>query len=160
MSFWEKHKIYIIIIISLIVVGTIILILHLSSNRVITYVEDDEDINFLKNYQVNEFIPVYITEDQMARIYFNDYINKMLYNKSEAYELLADDVKRNTYPTLQDYTEAVRSLEERASGFVFANYSVETKDTNKIYYIQDNNNNSYVFDVTAVMVYSVRFYAG
>ena len=52
--------------------------------------ENNEDV-FLKNYKVNEYIPVYVSDEDMAKIYFNDYIHIMYSNIDTAYNLLDED---------------------------------------------------------------------
>mgnify|MGYP003293480765 CR=1 FL=1 len=39
----------------------------------------DDNIESLKNYKVNEYIPTYVSDEAMARIYLNEYIYNMYY---------------------------------------------------------------------------------
>ncbi len=158
MSFWEKHKGYIIIISTLVFIGIVCYIISLvTKEKVITYVPDGEETNFLQNYKVNQVIPVYVTEEQIVSIYFNDYINKILYNREEAYALLEKKFKKDQYKTFEEYDQAMNKLQEKASSFSMSNYTVKKGKYITTYRVQDNNDNLYIFNVTAVMVYTVQF---
>ena len=34
--------------------------------------DSNKEYTYLKNYKVNEYIPVYISDEEMAKIYFDD----------------------------------------------------------------------------------------
>lgn len=157
MSFLKKNKLYVIVVSSLVILGIICYILNQASkDKNITYVESGENISFLKKYEVNQFVPVYMTDEQMTTIYYNDYIQKMLYNREEAYNLLDKSFKKRYYPTFSDYNEYVESLLNKSPEFYLNTVTLD-KNKKKTYYALDSNNYLYTFNVTAVMVYTVRF---
>ena len=48
---------------------------------------------YMKNYEVNEYIPVYVSNEDMAKIYLNDYIHTMYSDINKAYNLLDEEEK-------------------------------------------------------------------
>lgn len=152
----RKNFVYIVLALVLIVFVGIIYVLRQSEDQPILQDDDSQNMTFLKNYQINEFVPVYVSEEQMANVYLNDYIQLMLYDREEAYEKLNDSFKKVSFQTFEDYNSYVEDLLRESVDFSLKSSSVQSTKNGKVYTILDNSGNSYTFEVTGVMVYNVR----
>lgn len=157
MRFFKKYKIYIIFIALIVFIGIIGLIIYFNKEKMIAYVQESEEISFLKDYQVNQFVPVYVTDEQMVSIYYNDYINKMLYDRQKAYDLLHKNLKKKYFKSYNDYDNYVNEITNSSSNFAIKSFSIEPSRYETLYKVVDENNDIYVFHVIAVMQYSVEF---
>ena len=115
--------------------------------------EEIDEIEFLKNYEINEYVPTYISEDQMARIYLSDYINNMLIYPKDAFASLDESYSMNKFNTYNDYLAYVESLNYNT--FSMDKYAVYTKNGNKYFDIYDENGLRYIFKINSIMEYSV-----
>ena len=85
------------ILIVLIVVGIPLLIVFLTrkdddSNQIINRVQYE-----LKNYSINEVIPVYITDEELIKKYYSEYISLVINNPEKAFALLDDETLMNKF---------------------------------------------------------------
>lgn len=151
----RKKQSIIISLVLIVIIGIIYCILYIFEGP--TTVDKDQDITFLRNYQVNEFVPIYMSDEQMVSVYFNQFLQKMIYQKEEAYNLLDDDFKKNKFPSFDDFAQFVRQKESKLSSLELTSSSVQMNGKKKTYYVSDNDNNFYTFVVEAVMVYKVQF---
>ena len=115
--------------------------------------EEDEYGQFLKNYQVNEYIPTYVSEEDMAKIYLNDYIFKMFSNPEEAYKLLDEEYREKKFGSYDNFKKHIYSL--NYSSFNMDRYFIKTKRSYNIYGVYDTNDNLFIFKTKGVMQYKV-----
>ena len=115
--------------------------------------EETDEIEFLKNYEINEYVPTYISEDQMARIYLSDYINNMFFYPKDAFALLDEGYSIKRFNTYNDFLTYVESL--NYTTFSMDRYATYTKNGNRYFDIYDENGLRYIFKVNGVMEYSV-----
>lgn len=106
-----------------------------------------------KVYGVNEYISVVMSDEDMARIYLNSYINKMVTNTEEAFYLLDEEYRNLKFGSLNNYVDYVYSL--RYSSYNVASYFKKELDDYTIYGVYDQYDNFYAFKVKGVMQYSV-----
>lgn len=127
-------------------------ILYIVIDR-ITNKEKDEYGEFLKNYEVNEYIPTYVSDEEMAEIYLNDYIHTMYSNIERAYELIDREYKDKKFVTIDDYKNYVYSL--NYATYQMDRYYVKNSDGYKIFGVYDTNGNIFIFKTKGVMQYTV-----
>ena len=108
---------------------------------------------FLKNYEVNEYIPSYVSDEDMARIYLNDYIHTMYTNPEKGYELLNADYRNKKFKSIEEYKSYVDSLPYTMHEL--DRFYIDSKDGYKIYGVYDTKGNTYIFKTKGVMQYSV-----
>lgn len=108
---------------------------------------------FLKNYEVNEYIPVYVSDEDMAKIYLNEYINTMYLNTEKAYELLDKEYRSKRFGNITNYKNYVNSL--NYSSYKLDKFYVKTSDEYKIFGVYDTNGNVFIFKTNGVMQYTV-----
>lgn len=115
--------------------------------------ETDEYGEYLKNYEVNEYIPTYISDEEMAEIYLNDYIYVMYYDIESAYNLLDQEYRTKKFGSLDNYKNYVYSL--NYSSYVMDSYYIIEEDGYKIFAVYDTNGNLFIFKTQGVMQYTV-----
>ena len=118
----------------------------------LTEKEIEEEV-YLKNYEVNEYIPTYVSDEDMAKIYLNDYIYKMYSNQEEAYNLLDEEYRNKKFGSLENYTNYVYSLQY--SSYTLSKYYKQEKDGYIIFGVYDTNNNLFIFKTKGVLQYKV-----
>ena len=114
---------------------------------------EEHYIEYLKNYEANEFIPVYITDNDIAVLYLSDYKNLLINNQYDAYQLLDDECKKEYFPTFnsfKDYIQTINIYDIKMTKFY--------KENNMgfiSYGVYDQYDNLFVFNVEGVMQYKV-----
>lgn len=108
---------------------------------------------YLKNYKVNEYIATYVSDEDMAKIYLNEYVHNMYYDVELAYNTLDKEYRKNKFGSLDNYKNYVRSL--GYSNIKISKYYKEEKGGYIIFGIYDTNGNMYIFKTKGVMQYSV-----
>lgn len=143
----EMKNITIFVIILLVFSGVYILLDRIFNK------EKDEYGQFLKNYEVNEYIPTYVSDEDMAKIYLNDYVFKMFSDPEEAYGLLDEEYKEKKFGNYDNFKNYIYSL--NYPSFTMDRYFVKTKKENTIYGVYDTNDNLFIFKARGVMQYKV-----
>lgn len=115
--------------------------------------DSNKEYTYLKNYKVNEYIPVYISDEEMAKIYLNDYINNMYYNIDKAYNSLDEQYRNKKFGNLQEYKNYVKSLDNKS--YRVSTYYKYDEGGYTIFGVTDQNSNLYIFKTNGVMQYSV-----
>lgn len=108
---------------------------------------------YLKNYKVNEYISTYISDEDMARIYLNDYIHTMYSDIEKSYNSLDKEYREKKFGSLDIYRNYVNSL--NYSTYTMARYYKKESKGYTIFGVYDTNNNFYAFKTKGVMQYTV-----
>ena len=137
----------IIAIIILVFVGAYFIISKLTEDNSLGYEE------FLKNYEVNEYIASYVSDEDMAKIYLNDYIHNMFYDVEKAYNLLDEEYKTKKFGSLDNFKSYVDGLEY--STYVLSRYYKKDTDGYIIFGVYDKNGNFFAFKTKGVLQYTV-----
>ena len=143
----DRKGIFAIIIVVISLIGLYFLLNNVFNKK------NTENIDYLKNYEVNEYIPTYISDEDMARIYLNDYIHTMYYDVESAYNLLDREYREKRFNSLDNYKNYVDSL--NYSTYSLKEYYKLGSDTNTIFGVYDEHDNLYIFKTQGVMQYSV-----
>lgn len=137
----------IIAIIILVFVGAYFIISKLTEDNSLGYEE------FLKNYEVNEYIASYVSDEDMAKIYLNDYIHNLFYDVEKAYNLLDEEYKTKKFGSLDNFKSYVDGLEY--STYVLSRYYKKDTDGYIIFGVYDKNGNFFAFKTKGVLQYTV-----
>ena len=109
--------------------------------------------SYLKNYKVNEYIPTYISDESMARIYLNDFINTMFSDPEKSYYLLDKDYREKKFGSISNYYSYIDSQREKS--FTLEKYYKKSLKSYLLFGVYDNNGNIFIFKTKGVMQYSV-----
>ena len=137
----------IIVVILLILTGVYFLLKNLTKDDELQYEE------FLKNYEVNEYIATYISDEHMARIYLNEFVDMMFYDAEAAYNLLDENYRSKKFGNLTNFKNYINSLS--TTSFSLDRYYKKESDGYIIFGVYDKNNNFFSFKTKGVMQYSV-----
>src|SRR5574344_74202 len=142
---------------------------------------NNSDKNIAKNdYNIFEYKN--LNDSDIVKLYFDNYIVKMLNNKEKAYEILDSTYKSKRYSTMDDFNEYVNNNKEKFeltykydtansndfnsyseysdfrlynSYLGIKNYVVHKYNNYKQYVGIDNDENYYIFNETSPMQYTV-----
>lgn len=138
-----------------IIIGVIIL-LFVGLYFIISKLTEDDSLGyeeFLKNYEVNEYIASYVSDEDMAKIYLNDYIHNMFYDIEKAYNLLDEEYRTKKFGNLDNFRIYVDSLEY--STYVLSRYYKKDIDGYIIFGVYDRTGNFFAFKTKGVLQYTV-----
>ena len=138
-----------IIIISVIIVFAV-LISYLIWDR---FFKGNKEYNYLRDYEVNEYIPTYISIQDMVKIYLNDYLFYMRYNPEKAYELLDKEYKEKKFNSFEDFKNYINNLKKET--IKLEKYSQKTINGYRVYTAYDTKGNVFIFKTDGVMQYRV-----
>ena len=149
-----KNKKIILVCIVLLLVTILIYLFSINRNNVLN--ETVEDYTYLKNYSSNEYVPVYVTEEDMAKKYLNDYKNNMLNDEEVAYNSLNKEYRDKRFGSLNKYKEYVNnSISISTYSMEVDKYSVSSLSGDKIFNIYDKSGNQYIIREKSIMNYEV-----
>lgn len=138
---------------SIIIIVVIIAVFTLSYFVLDKLLNKEVEEDYLKNYGVNEFIPTYVSDEDMARIYFNEYIYKTHINIEDAYNLLDEEYRNKKFGNIENYRNYLYN--SYSENYKFSKYYKREKGGYIIFGVYDSNNNLYVFKTKGVLQYKV-----
>lgn len=111
-----------------------------------------------RKISINEYKNINISDDEMAKKYFNTFMNSVLESPEKTYNLIEDDYKEEYYPTYGKYLSYLKEITTDFTVLPLAErYKKDYDGKHPIYVVIDNYGNEYVFIVEAVMNYKVKF---
>lgn len=145
----KMFKIFGIIVVACVVILVIYYILSYDPNR-------GEYNNYLKNYKVNEYIPVYVNDEEMAKKYFSKYRNIINSDASEAFNLVDEEYRKNKFNNnIENFKSYIRSL--NINNVNVDRYYKTTESEYEVFGVYDTNGNLYKFKTKGVMQFIVEF---
>ncbi len=149
-----KNKKIIFICIGLLLVTFIIYLFTINDKDILN--DTIEDYTYLKNYSSNEYVPVYVTEEDMVKKYLNDYKNNMLNDEEVAYNSLNKEYRDKRFGSLDKYKEYVNnSISISTYSMEVDKYSVSSMSGDKVFNIYDKSGNQYIIREKSIMNYEV-----
>lgn len=144
----------------------IVIVLHdVMNNSYSIYPVDNDNykkiVNSIKKINIDSnssnkmIVSNSLSDVDVCKLYFSDYISKIFNNPEEAYKLLSSDTKKRftSYAEFSNYID--NNIEKFTS--ISKLCRADKLDDNRIYRVIDENNNSYTFNETGVMNYQVNF---
>lgn len=102
--------------------------------------------------------PNNVTKEQICALYLSDYIDIIDTNIDKSYELLSDDIKKDTnFKTLQSYKTYINNIRSKISSEADKCLLEEIKDK-RVYSVIDTRGNKFVFNEEYIMNYKVDLY--
>lgn len=151
----KKNKFLIVFCVILIIVSVVLL--YSNGRKDGDYYQIDENFQ-LKHYEENEYIPVSISYDQMARIYLQDYVYKLIYKREDAYNYLDEEYRKVKFPTFDDFNSYVDTImSKKLQEMVVSKYSIDEGSDYRDFNVYDSGDNYFVFREKGVMQYTVCF---
>lgn len=138
-----------------IITGAIIFLLFAGSIFIIVMfnlsTDPNDEFDYLKNYEDNEYLPVYVSEEKMARLYYNDYSYYIHNDISGAYALVDSRYKNKRFSSLDDFKNYI----EQYKLATLETYSVDYTDDKVVFYIRLSGGLNIIFVTKGVMSYGV-----
>lgn len=152
----RNKKVIFICILLLLVVLFIYLFTLNKEQRDINSIEDRENYKYLEKYDSNEYVPVYVTEEDMVKKYLNDYKNNMLSDLNEAYNSLNKEYREKRFGSLDKYKEYINNFITLSTySMEVDKYSVSSIGGDKVFNIYDKSGNQYIIREKSIMNYEV-----
>ena len=149
-----KNKKIIFVCVGLLLVTFIIYLFTINDKDILN--ETTEDYTYLKNYNSNEYVPVYVTEEDMAKKYLNDYKNNILNDVEEAYNSLNKEYREKRFGSLDKYKEYVNNFITLSTySMEVDKYSISSMSGDKVFNIYDKSGNQYIIREKSIMNYEV-----
>lgn len=153
----KSLKNYITYIVIFIVIICIIYIPKLLKN-------DKYDLNYNRftndivkdKYKVNEYISVYVDDEQMSKKYLNDFLNVVFNDLDASYNLLNKKYREHKFGGLSKYRDYIESLNLSYSTGIFK-YSTYEVNGYKYYDLYDKNGHRFIFKTNGVLQYELFF---
>ena len=105
-----KNKKTIMFCVFMLIISVFIYIVVNRDDKVELLYESDNNLTYLKNYKVNEYIPVYIEEADMVIKYLNDFKNSMINNVEYSYNLLNKKYREKRFGSLDNYVKYINNI--------------------------------------------------
>lgn len=152
----KEHKILsLLVLVSVLIISFYFIREFIGSKEIYTesYLDGEEYIMNPKTYDVNEYSPVQITNEQIANIYLNDYKKYLFNNINYAYELLDEQYRTLKFGSIENFINYINTLGYR--NIVMDKYSVRGNPS--IITIYDSDGKIIIFKSLSVMEYKVYF---
>jgi len=114
--------------------------------------------NILKDYEINEVIPIYINDEELAKKYLSEYVNLLIYNREEAFKLVDTDTLVKKFESYNAFNNYVKNM--LTDSFIKATvkkYNYEIYNGIKEMKVIDADNNTFIFKEKSLMNYTVEF---
>ena len=151
----KEHK-SLIIIITILLVGLILIgVLIFNGNEDQNYNRKyDESIT---KYKINEVVPIYVNQEQMAKKYLSEYVNLIVFDEEKAFELLDESFSQRYFSGDFDaFSKYINSLKTKQ--FVQAKvtgYDIRKIEGKTYYYVKDLDGNQFLFKESEIRNYTV-----
>lgn len=145
----NKKTLKLILISAIILLGTFVICILINS------LKKEKEYVHLKKYMANEYIPTYISHNDMAKIYLNDYLFNMRYDEKNAYDLLDGEYREAKFGSFEKFSNYISNL--RMKQIKMKKYSKYSKGKYIIYKVYDEEDNLFIFKTNGVMQYKVYF---
>lgn len=151
-----KNKKTIMFCVFMLIISVFIYIVVNRDDKVELLYESDNNLTYLKNYKVNEYIPVYIEEADMVIKYLNDFKNSMINNVEYSYNLLNKKYREKRFGSLDNYVKYINNILSTSTFTMEVDvYKVIRDGKYKYFDVYDINGNHYIFKELSIMNYEV-----
>lgn len=151
----KEHKSLIMIITILIVAFILIGILIFNGNEDQNYNRKFDESK--TKYKINEVVPIYVNQEQMAKKYLSEYVNLIVFDEEKAFELLDESFSQRYFSGNFDaFSKYINSLKTKQ--FVQAKvtgYDIRKIEGKTYYYVKDLDGNQFLFKESEIRNYTV-----
>lgn len=151
----KEHK-SLIIIITILLVGLILIgVLIFNGNEDQNYNRKYDESK--TKYKINEVVPIYVNQEQMAKKYLSEYVNLIVFDEEKAFELLDESFSQRYFSGDFDaFSKYINSLKTKQ--FVQAKvtgYDIRKIEGKTYYYVKDLDGNQFLFKESEIRNYTV-----
>lgn len=149
----NNKKTIIICIILIIIIPIIYLLLNLfnKSKDNNTYYARD-----ISKYDSNQYMYIIVDEDDVVKIYLNEFINQILYSKENAYNSLNHEYRDKRFGSYENFVKYLDGyIANSTYSTVIDRYSKTQINGKKVFNIYDKTGNQYIIKENSIMNYEV-----
>lgn len=154
-DYLKEHKSLIIIITILIAAFILIGVLIFNGNEDQNYKRKYDESK--TKYKINEVVPIYVNQEQMAKKYLSEYVNLIVFDEEKAFELLDESFSQRYFSGDFDaFSKYINSLKTKQ--FVQAKvtgYDIRKIEGKTYYYVKDLDGNQFLFKESEIRNYTV-----
>lgn len=153
-SFIKKHKNIFWLVLAFAILLVAYFIREFIASRDIyneSYLDGDDYVMTQKIYGVNEYSVINISDEQMANIYINDFVNHLYTDINYAYQLLNEEYRNLKFGSIDNFKNYINSID--SIDMDIDRYSINV-DRN-VFTIYTKDNKKYIFKTISVMEYEV-----
>lgn len=151
----KEHKSLIIIITILIAAFILIGVLIFNGNEDQNYKRKYDESK--TKYKINEVVPIYVNQEQMAKKYLSEYVNLIVFDEEKAFELLDESFSQRYFSgDFDSFSKYINSLKTKQ--FVQAKvtgYDIRKIEGKTYYYVKDLDGNQFLFKESEIRNYTV-----
>lgn len=137
----------------IIFISVIILASVLLGCLLFSYLSREKEYNHLRKYKSNEYIPTHVSYEDLAKIYLNDYVYYMNFDRERAFDLLDTKYREKKFNSISDFSNYISNLiNQKIRMKKYIKYSIGKYTIFKVY---DENDNLFIFKTNGVMQYRV-----
>lgn len=112
--------------------------------------------DYIDKYSSNQYMPVMIEEQDIIKIYFNEYKNNVLFDTENAFNSLNKDYREKRFGTYDKYVEYLNNnMGDSTYNANIVKYSVNNIGGKKVYSCEDDSGYKYIFKENFIMNYEV-----
>lgn len=109
----------------------------------------------IQNNDYNKYNYMNITDEEMAKIIFEDYKNNLCYYPEDAYNKLNSEYAEKRFGSKSEFYKYLDNNKERIENISLQKYKIEKQEETIQYICIDEQNNYYIFIETSPMQYTV-----
>lgn len=113
------------------------------------------DINKIENNGSNKMEYTTVTDEQLSRIYYEQFSKLEIENPEKAYEILDEKYREERFPTIEDFKEYINNYKDIIKTGAIAKYSRDIQNDYTECVLVDNYNNYYTLKETSIMNYTI-----
>lgn len=129
---------------------------ELTKEEYIEFIEGKKEDIIKEVNTLNKFKPLEPTDEEKCQMLLDDIIDKLINDTQQAYNLLTDKCKQESFPTYQDLKKYVEEKEDFENSINAKKYKIEKEVGNTTYIVIDEYNNQYIFYETTPLNYTVE----
>ena len=113
------------------------------------------DLEQISNSGNNTFEYITISTEQICQIYLENFWELELNDAQKAYNLLDSEYREETFPDSNDFEQYVSENRETIENLTIVDSTTNYTDNYTEYYIQDNDDNTYIIKEDSIMNYVI-----
>lgn len=129
--------------------------LDTSKYKNINEINLETDLKSIENTGNNTMKYTAIKDEEISRMYYEQFLKLEIEKPEEAYDLLDENYKKERFSSLEEYKEYINANKDKIETGAMSKYSRDIQEDCTEYLIVDNYNNYYTIKETSIMNYKI-----
>ena len=110
----------------------------------------------IEKYEANQYIPVYVKENDIVKKYVNDYKNKMIFDIEDAYNTLNKEYREKRFGSIEKYKEYVDNIMSSSmKSMEIDRYSRDSVGSKRLFNVYDKSGYQYIIKENSINDYEI-----